>query len=121
MTVPNYATLNAQLLNQRAAEIRSHHRIPWTPGQEVAALALVRHALQRGVLQTPTIEEPMGLDHNSAHPRHAATSASAGRLTGRGRRRRAGGGRSTCASTCSNSAGCGRPKKRSAAVVPSGR
>jgi hypothetical protein len=59
MTVPNYATLNAQLLNQRAAEILSHHRIPWTPGQEVAALALVRHALQRGVLQTPTIEEPM--------------------------------------------------------------
>lgn len=46
-----------------------------------------------------------GLDHNPAHPRHAATSASAGRLTGRGRFRRGGGGRSTCASTCSNSAG----------------
>ena len=46
-----------------------------------------------------------GLDHNPAHPRHAATSASAGRLSGRGRFRRGGGGRSTCASTCSNSAG----------------
>jgi len=45
-----------------------------------------------------------GLDHNSAHPRHAATSVSVGRLTGRGRRR-AGGGRSTCASTWSNSTG----------------
>ncbi|AUB82867.1 type I-C CRISPR-associated protein Cas8c/Csd1 [Candidatus Thiodictyon syntrophicum] len=48
---------------------------------------------------------PAGLDHNSAHPRHAATSVSAGRVTGRGRRRRAGGGRPTCASTWSNSAG----------------
>ncbi len=47
----------------------------------------------------------LGLDHNSAHPRHAATSVSAGRVTGRGRRRRAGGGRATCASTWSNSAG----------------
>ena len=47
----------------------------------------------------------VGLDHNSAHPRHAATSVSAGRVTGRGRRRRAGGGRPTCASTWSNSAG----------------
>lgn len=46
-----------------------------------------------------------GLDHNPAHPRHAATSASAGRLSGRGRFRRGGGGRSTCASTCSNRAG----------------
>jgi len=46
-----------------------------------------------------------GLDHNSAHPRHAAASVSAGRVTGRGRRRRAGGGRPTCASTWSNSAG----------------
>ncbi len=46
-----------------------------------------------------------GLDHNSAHPRHAATSVSAGRVTGRGRRRRAGGGRSMCASTWSNSTG----------------
>ena len=47
----------------------------------------------------------VGLDHNPAHPRHAATSASAGRLSGRGRFRRGGGGRSTCASTCSNRAG----------------
>jgi hypothetical protein len=59
MIAPDYATLNSQPLNRQAAEILSHHRISWTPGQEVAALALVRHALQRGVLQTPTIEEPM--------------------------------------------------------------
>jgi len=53
----------------------------------------------------PAPERGQGLDHNSAHPRHAATSVSAGRVTGRGRRRRAGGGRPTCASTWSNSAG----------------
>ena len=58
MTAPDYATLNSQPLNRQAAEILSRHRIPWTPGQEVAVLALVRHALQRDVLQTPTIEEP---------------------------------------------------------------
>ena len=46
-----------------------------------------------------------GLDHNPAHPRHAATSASAGRLSGRSRFWRGGGGRSTCANTCSNNAG----------------
>ncbi len=46
-----------------------------------------------------------GLNHNSAHARYAATSVRAGKLTGRGRRRCAGGGRSTCASTWSNSAG----------------
>jgi len=56
------------------------------------------------VLAWPTVDLE-GLDHNSAHPGHAATSVSAGRVTGRGRRRRAGGGRSTCASTWSNSAG----------------
>jgi hypothetical protein len=59
MTAHDYATLNSQPLNRQIADILSHHRIPWTPGQEVAALALVRYALQRGVLQTPTIEEPM--------------------------------------------------------------
>ena len=42
MTAPDYATLNAQPLNRQAAAILSHHRIPWIPGQEVAALALVR-------------------------------------------------------------------------------
>ena len=68
-------------------------------------LVITKHgkAVARLVPMPP--EPTLGLDHNPAHPRHAATSASAGRLTGRGRFRRGGGGRSTCASTCSNSAG----------------
>lgn len=66
------------------------------------------HVGQVFAIERHTIREEdrlVGLDHNPAHPRHAATSASAGRLSGRGRFRRGGGGRSTRASTCSNSAG----------------
>jgi hypothetical protein len=59
MTAPDSATLNSQPLNRQVADILTRHGIPWTPGQEVAALALVRHALQGGLLQTPTVEEPM--------------------------------------------------------------
>ena len=55
----DYVTLNSQPLNQQAADILSRGRMPWNPDQEVAALALVRHALHTGVLETPTIEEPM--------------------------------------------------------------
>lgn len=59
MTGHDYATLNSQPLNQQAADILSRHQIPWSPAQEVAALALLRHALHKGALETPTIEEPM--------------------------------------------------------------
>ena len=59
MTGHDYATLNSQLLNRQAADILSRHKIPWSPAQEVAALALLRHALQKGALETRTIEEPM--------------------------------------------------------------
>jgi hypothetical protein len=34
-------------------------RSAWSPEQEVAALALLRQALEKGALETPTIEEPM--------------------------------------------------------------
>ena len=59
MIARDYARLNRQSLNQQAAGILSRGRMPWNPEQEVAALALLRHALQKGVLEMPTIEEPM--------------------------------------------------------------
>jgi hypothetical protein len=59
MTGHDYARLNSLSLNQQAADILAHSRMPWNPEQEIAALALLRHALQRGALETPTIEEPM--------------------------------------------------------------
>lgn len=59
MTGHDYATLNGQPLNRQAADILSRHKIPWTPAREVAALALLRQALDKGALETPTIEEPM--------------------------------------------------------------
>ena len=55
----DYATLNSQPLNQQAAGILSCSRMLWSPDQEIAALALLRHALQKGALETPMIEEPM--------------------------------------------------------------
>jgi hypothetical protein len=59
MTVPDYATLNSQPLNRQAADILSRHKMRWSPAQAIAALALLRQALEKGVLETPTIEEPM--------------------------------------------------------------
>ena len=59
MTGHDTAMLNSQPLNQQAANILLRKRMPWNPAQEVAALALLRHALQKGTLETPTIEEPM--------------------------------------------------------------
>ena len=59
MTGHDYATLNSQPLNRQAADILSRHKIPWSPAQEIAALALLRQALEKGALETPTIEEPM--------------------------------------------------------------
>ena len=59
MTGHDYAMLNSQPLNQQAADILSRSQMLWNPDQEVAALALLRHALQKDTLETPTIEEPM--------------------------------------------------------------
>lgn len=59
MTGHDYATLNGHPLNRQAADILSRHTIPWSPAQEVAALALLRQVLDKGALETPTIEEPM--------------------------------------------------------------
>jgi hypothetical protein len=59
MTGPDFETLNSQSLNRQAADILARNRMPWNPDQAVAALALLRHALQTGVLETPTIAEPM--------------------------------------------------------------
>jgi hypothetical protein len=71
------------------------HLVPWQGvhlsrrvlgGPSTFALATSGHI-------TKSINPNNGLDRNSAHPRHAATRASAARLTGRGRFRRAGGGK----------------------------
>ena len=59
MTGHDTARLNSQPLNQQAADILTRGQIPWNPEQEIAALALLRHALEKGALETPTIEEPM--------------------------------------------------------------
>ena len=59
MTGPDYATINSQPLNRQAADILARSQMPWSPAREVAALALLRHALQKGSLEMPTIAEPM--------------------------------------------------------------
>lgn len=59
MTGHDYATLNSQPLNQQAAAILAGNRMAWSPAREVAALALLRQALEKGALETPTIAEPM--------------------------------------------------------------
>lgn len=45
-----YATLNRHSLNQRAAEILTQTHFRWSSMTELASLALIRHALERGVL-----------------------------------------------------------------------
>ena len=56
------ATLNRHSLNQRAAEILTANKLRWTPSFELASLALIRHALDRGVLDCRrAIDEPAWL------------------------------------------------------------
>ncbi len=55
MTVSTY---NEHPLNQQAAAILAKHAIPFDPSQELAALALIREALDRSLLETATIPEP---------------------------------------------------------------
>jgi len=72
MTGHDTARLNSLPLNQQAADILSRHKIPWSPAQEVAALALLRQALEKGALETPAIEEPMLLlERLEADPQEA--------------------------------------------------
>jgi hypothetical protein len=56
MTVNTY---NSDPLNQQAATILMKYGIPFDPRTELAALVLIREALDRNLLETPTIPEPM--------------------------------------------------------------
>lgn len=59
-------------LNQQAAQILRRYDIPFNPATELASLALIRVALERGLLETPTIPEPLRLiAHLSRHPDQA--------------------------------------------------
>ena len=56
MTVNTY---NKNPLNQQATRILSQYKIPFDPNQELATLVLIREALERKLLETPTIPEPL--------------------------------------------------------------
>jgi len=56
MTVTTY---NKDPLNQQAATILAKYGIPYDPKTELAALVLIREALERNLLETPTIPEPL--------------------------------------------------------------
>jgi len=59
-------------LNQQAAQILRRYDIPFHPATELASLALIRVALERGLLETRTIPEPLRLiAHLSRHPDQA--------------------------------------------------
>jgi hypothetical protein len=64
---------------------------------------------------------PSGLDHNLGRRDHAASGIRWGWRRRGGRCRRGRGGSGTRSRSCSNSGAWARPKKRLAAVVPSGR
>jgi|APLak6261665176_1056049.scaffolds.fasta_scaffold44327_1 hypothetical protein len=55
----NVNLYNADPLNQQAATILTQYRIPFDPSRELAALVLIREALERNLLETPTIPEPL--------------------------------------------------------------
>lgn len=52
-------TCNQDPLNQQAATILTKYGIPYDPKTELAALVLIREALERNLLETPTIPEPL--------------------------------------------------------------
>jgi len=59
MLAPNYAELNSREPNVQAAQILAANAIPWAPRDDLASLALIRHALQSGDIEAPTIGEPL--------------------------------------------------------------
>ncbi len=50
---------NEALLNRQSAEILKRYRIPFDPSTELASLVLIREALERNLLETGEIEEPL--------------------------------------------------------------
>jgi len=59
MTAPDYTAMNNREPNLQAAKILAANRIPWTPQDDLASLALIRHALENGDIEAPTISEPL--------------------------------------------------------------
>lgn len=59
MTANRYAFHNLTSLNQQAAAILKDSRIPFAPTDELAALVLVRSAIERGQIEIPTLPEPL--------------------------------------------------------------
>lgn len=51
--------LNEAPLNRQSAEILKRYRIPFDPSTELASLVLIREALERNLLETGEIEEPL--------------------------------------------------------------
>src|SRR5664280_1148900 len=53
------STFNQHQLNQQSTKILSLNQIPFNPETELAALVLVRTALERNLLETGQIQEPL--------------------------------------------------------------
>ena len=59
MPAADYIAMNNREPNLQAARILAANGIHWTPQDDLASLALIRHALEAGEVQTPTILEPL--------------------------------------------------------------
>lgn len=55
----NVSTLNENLINQQSLQILKQYQIPCNPATELAALVVVREALERNLLDTGEIQEPL--------------------------------------------------------------
>ena len=55
----NVSAYNADSLNQQAAKILKQSGIPFNPETELAALVLIREALERNLLETTALPEPL--------------------------------------------------------------
>ena len=55
----NVREFNEVSLNRQSAEVLKRYRIPFDPSTELASLVLIREALERNLLETGEIEEPL--------------------------------------------------------------
>jgi Ni,Fe-hydrogenase maturation factor len=55
----NVSLFNEASLNQQSTRILEQYQIPFDPSTELAGLALIREALERGLLETGEIQEPL--------------------------------------------------------------
>lgn len=59
MPAADYIAMNNREPNLQAARILAAHQIPWSRRSQLASLALIRHALEAGDIEAPTISEPL--------------------------------------------------------------